>query len=67
MAYSTTLLLNTNLSVSDIAQTLGYSNQSNYINSFKKEYGMSPLNWRKNNLKLVHPADPPSDRNKDET
>lgn len=67
MAYSTTLLLNTNLSVSDIAQTLGYSNQSNYTNSFKKEYGMSPLNWRKNNLKLVHPADPPSDRNKDET
>lgn len=54
LAYSTTLLLNTNLSVSDIAQTLGYSNQSNYINSFKKEYGMSPLNWRKNNLNLVH-------------
>ena len=53
MAYSTTLLLNTNLSVSDIAQTLGYSNQSNYINSFKKEYGMSPLNWRKTNLNLI--------------
>jgi len=52
MAYSTTLLLNTNLSVSDIAQTLGYSNQSNYINSFKKEYGVSPLNWRKKNLEL---------------
>lgn len=50
MAYSATLLLNTSLSVSDIAQTLGYSNQSNYINSFKKEYGTSPLNWRKNNL-----------------
>ncbi len=53
MAYSTTLLLNTNLSVSDIAQTLGYSNQSNYINSFKKEYGVSPLSWRKAKLNLV--------------
>ena len=52
MAYSTTLLLNTNLSVSDIAQTLGYSNQSNYINSFKKEYGMAPLSWRRNRLNL---------------
>lgn len=50
MAYSATLLVNTNLSVSDIAQTLGYSNQSNFINSFKKEYGVSPLSWRKNNL-----------------
>ena len=56
MAYSTTLLLNTDLSISDIAQTLGYSNQSNFINSFKKEYGTSPLNWRKNKLNSVLPS-----------
>ncbi len=53
MAYSTTLLLNTSLSISDIAQTLGYSNQSNYINSFKKTYGVSPLSWRKLNANVI--------------
>jgi AraC-like DNA-binding protein len=51
MIYSTTLLLNNNLSVAEIAQMLGYSNQSNYITTFKSFYGESPNSWRKNKIK----------------
>lgn len=46
LQYSTSLLLANNISVNEISQILGYSNQSNYINAFKKEYGVSPLTWK---------------------
>lgn len=53
MNYSTTLLLNNNMSIAEIAQILGYSNQSNYIATFKSYYGESPNSWRKNKIKPV--------------
>lgn len=53
MIYSTTLLLNNNMSIAEIAQILGYSNQSNYIATFKNYYGESPNSWRKNKIKRV--------------
>lgn len=53
MIYSTTLLLNSNVSIAEIAQILGYSNQSNYIATFKKYYGEAPSSWRKNKIKRV--------------
>lgn len=46
LQYSTSLLLSNNVSINEIAQTLGYACQSNYINAFKKEYGISPSAWK---------------------
>jgi AraC-like DNA-binding protein len=53
MIYSTTLLLNTKQSIAEIAQHLGYSNQSSYVVTFKSIYGVSPDKWRKNRIKRV--------------
>ena len=41
------LLQYTGLSVSDISQRLGYSDQHYFSNLFKQKCGMSPLNYRK--------------------
>lgn len=42
-----TLLRNTGLSVSEIAEHLGYQNPTNLIRSFKKYYGVTPAKYRK--------------------
>ena len=39
------------LSVTDIAQKIGYYNMSYFIQQFKKKYGMTPLQYRKLNIK----------------
>lgn len=44
-----TLLLNTKSSVTDISYDAGFDNLSLFINSFRKRYGISPLQYRKNN------------------
>lgn len=41
------LLLSTHLSITDIAINTGFSNQSYYIKMFKKNYGMTPGQYRK--------------------
>lgn len=41
------LLLNTNHSISEISQILCFSSQSHFSNTFKKNYGISPLEFRK--------------------
>lgn len=41
------LLLNTNHSISAISQLLCFSSQSHFSNTFKKNYGISPLEFRK--------------------
>ena len=41
------LLTNTNLKISEIAETVGYSTASRFINSFKKQYGITPQKWKK--------------------
>jgi AraC-like DNA-binding protein len=42
-----TLLLQTNLTIQDIAEKCGYPEQSNFSAAFKKKYGISPGRWRK--------------------
>jgi AraC-like DNA-binding protein len=48
LEYATTMLLNTNKSVFEIAIDTGYSNSGNFCNAFKKHYGVSPSQYRKN-------------------
>ncbi|RED51913.1 helix-turn-helix transcriptional regulator [Cohnella phaseoli] len=45
------LLSDLNKSVQDIALDIGYSNASNFCNAFKREFGVTPLQYRKIRLK----------------
>lgn len=47
MQRASDLLINTRGSVSEIAGAVGYSNQSKFAAVFKKEYRMSPLEYRR--------------------
>ena len=49
MAYAKLLILTTNFSVIDVAQTVGYSSQSFFISKFKEFYGKTPLQYKKDN------------------
>ena len=44
--YARTMLLTSSLSVSQIAQVSGFSSQSNFFRTFRKETGLSPLEYR---------------------
>jgi AraC-like DNA-binding protein len=44
------LLLDTDKFISEIAYDMGYSNPSNFCYAFKKEYGMTPLQYRVSSL-----------------
>lgn len=44
--YARTMLLTTNLPVSQIAQSSGFSSPSNFFRAFRKETGLSPLEFR---------------------
>lgn len=46
--YAKMLLRTTNLSVSEIAQRLGYINLSHFTASFKQITNTTPVNYRKN-------------------
>ena len=50
IAYSTILLSDSSLSISEVASRLNFSSQGAYTNSFKKIYGVSPKQWRKIHL-----------------
>lgn len=39
----------TSLSIKDIGESVGYSNQLNFSRAFKNEFGLSPSDYRKNN------------------
>ncbi|MGT2754698.1 AraC family transcriptional regulator [Streptococcus ovis] len=43
------LLKNTTLSLQEIAESVGYSNQFNFSNAFKRQFHQSPSQWRKQN------------------
>ena len=45
------LLINTNLSINDIAQKVGFSYSSYYISCFKKQFGVSPNKYRRSHVK----------------
>jgi AraC-like DNA-binding protein len=47
---ASSLLLDTDKSVSEIAYDIGYSNPSNFCYAFKKEYGITPLQYRASSL-----------------
>lgn len=48
IGYSLSLLSDTNLSIAFIANELGYDSQNSFTNNFKKQYGVTPMIWRKN-------------------
>ena len=43
------LLKNNTLSIKDIAEEVGYSNQFNFSTAFKNKFGISPMQWRHQN------------------
>jgi AraC-like DNA-binding protein len=45
------LLLNPNISIEEIVETVGYSDTSHFYRSFKKYYGMTPIDYRNNKAK----------------
>jgi AraC-like DNA-binding protein len=47
MHIAKTLLSNTTMTVGEISDSLGYSDQHHFSNLFKSRCGMSPLAWRK--------------------
>lgn len=49
MTKAAELLKLTKLSVGDISNVVGYSNQLHFSRAFKKVYGISPKNWRDEN------------------
>ena len=46
------LMLETNMTISEIADTLGYDSSSSFIRFFKKNSGLSPAEYRKVNGSL---------------
>lgn len=44
------LLLEQGCSVTEIATKLNYTSNSHFINAFKRYYGVSPVEWKKNRL-----------------
>lgn len=49
MTKATELLKLTNLSIADIGNAVGYSNQLHFSRAFRKVYGISPRQWRYEN------------------
>lgn len=47
------LLLDTDKTISEIALDLGYSNPSNFCYAFKKEFNITPLQYKTNSIKLT--------------
>lgn len=47
------LLKETDLSVSEIAAQLKFSNRTHFYTLFRKQYGMTPQSWRKQNLSCL--------------
>ena len=46
--YARNLLQNTDMSMQKIASEIGYSNLSHFFSNFKKHYGITPGEFRKN-------------------
>ena len=51
------LLENTNLKVIEIANSVGYENQGKFGTVFKKMYGVTPLEYRRQNLNSTYGSD----------
>lgn len=46
------LLLTTDLKIHEIGRRVGYENTTHFINSFKKQTGVTPLNYKKNHSNI---------------
>lgn len=57
--YAQNLLRNTDMSVSEIAYAIGYSNLSHFFGQFKRRYGVPPREWRN---RRIHEAQSPVER-----
>ena len=44
--YASYLLMNTALKIVDISNAVGYSTPKNFIEQFKKQFSVSPSEWR---------------------
>ena len=51
LTYAAQLLINTSVSVIQIANEVGYDNHSFFSQKFKKRFGVTPIVYRKNALK----------------
>ncbi|HCD45936.1 MAG TPA: AraC family transcriptional regulator [Lachnoclostridium sp.] len=47
---ASSMLLNTEKSINEIAYEIGYSSSSNFCAAFKKQYGITPLKYRESSL-----------------
>lgn len=54
MSKAAELLTTTNLKIIDIANTVGYENQGKFANVFAKEYGITPLEFRRLSGNAIH-------------
>ena len=52
MDHATTLLRNTHTPISEICYTVGYETPESFIRAFRKSYGVSPSQYRKQNNPL---------------
>ena len=51
LKHACTLLLSTNINMSELAINVGFMTAENFINVFKEKYGMTPLEYRLKNKK----------------
>ena len=49
LKHACTLLVNTNINMSELANNVGFMTAENFINIFKEKYGMTPLEYRLKN------------------
>ena len=49
LSKATELMRTSRASIGDIAQLCGYPNQLHFSRAFKKRYGVSPREWRRDN------------------
>ena len=56
MSKAAELLKVTELSIRDISNAVGYSNQLHFSRAFKNAYGLSPRQWRNENKVVTPPA-----------
>lgn len=62
LAEAKRLLIETNNSISDIVQELGYVSRSHFYRFFEKETGMLPLAYRENAVRVSQTEGPPGRR-----
>lgn len=48
------LLLNSNLMVYEISGIVGYQSEKHFISLFKKVIGLTPMEFKKRNIKIIH-------------